>query len=253
MEEATIVTKNLTKRYGDFTAVDNLTLEIGRGEVFGLLGPNGAGKSTTILMLMGMTEPSEGIVRVCGLDPVRQPIEVKRHVGYLPEDVGFYDDLSGLENLIYTARLNGLSEEEARKRSLHLLERVGLLEEANKKAGKYSRGMRQRLGLADVLLRNPEVIILDEPTLASTLRYPGFPADDRYPESQGGHHGTLLFTQSAPGTTGLRPRRNLCKRPSSGTGRHRLTHSPTLSRKHDGERVWPGRYLSTLFRRRYTQ
>jgi len=165
MEEATIVTKNLTKRYGDFTAVDNLTLEIGRGEVFGLLGPNGAGKSTTILMLMGMTEPSEGSVRVCGLDPVRQPIEVKRHVGYLPEDVGFYDDLSGLENLIYTARLNALSEEEARNRSLHLLERVGLLEEANKKAGKYSRGMRQRLGLADVLLRNPEVIILDEPTL----------------------------------------------------------------------------------------
>lgn len=165
MEEATIVTRNLTKRYGDFTAVDNLTLEIGRGEVFGLLGPNGAGKSTTILMLMGMTEPSEGSVRVCGLDPVRQPIEVKRHVGYLSEDVGFYDDLSGLENLIYTARLNGLTEQEARSRSLQLLERVDLAEEATKKAGKYSRGMRQRLGLADVLLRNPEVIILDEPTL----------------------------------------------------------------------------------------
>lgn len=165
MEEATIVTRNLTKRYGDFTAVDNLTLEIGRGEVFGLLGPNGAGKSTTILMLMGMTEPSDGSVRVCGLDPVRQPIEVKRHVGYLPEDVGFYDDLSGLENLIYTARLNSLTEQEARSRSLQLLEHVGLAEEAAKKAGKYSRGMRQRLGLADVLLRNPEVIILDEPTL----------------------------------------------------------------------------------------
>ncbi len=165
MERATIVTSNLTKRYGDFAAVDDLTLEIGRGEVFGLLGPNGAGKSTTILMLMGMTEPSGGSVRVCGLDPVRQPIEVKRHVGYLPEDVGFYDDLSGLDNLIYTARLNGLTEREARSRALQLMERVGLSEETAKKAGKYSRGMRQRLGLADVLLRNPEVIILDEPTL----------------------------------------------------------------------------------------
>ncbi|MDD2328366.1 MAG: ABC transporter ATP-binding protein, partial [bacterium] len=165
MGEATIVTRNLTKRYGDFTAVDDLTLEVGRGEVFGLLGPNGAGKSTTILMLMGMTEPSGGSVRVCGLDPVRQPIGVKRHVGYLPEDVGFYDDLSGLDNLIYTARLNGLSEREARSHALRLMGRVGLAEETTKKAGKYSRGMRQRLGLADVLLRNPEVIILDEPTL----------------------------------------------------------------------------------------
>jgi ABC-2 type transport system ATP-binding protein len=165
MEEATIVTRNLTKRYGDFVAVDNLTLEIGRGEVFGLLGPNGAGKSTTILMLMGMTEPSSGCVRVCGLDPVRQPIDVKRRVGYLPEDVGFYDDLSGLDNLIYTACLNGLSEKEAHSRALHLMKRVGLAEETTKKAGKYSRGMRQRLGLADVLLRYPEVIILDEPTL----------------------------------------------------------------------------------------
>ncbi|MDD2512772.1 MAG: ABC transporter ATP-binding protein [Proteiniphilum sp.] len=165
MQSPTIVTSHLTKRYGDFTAVSDLTLEIGRGEVFGLLGPNGAGKSTTILMLMGMTEPTAGSVRVCGLDPVRQPIEVKRHVGYLPEDVGFYDDLSGLDNLIYTARLNGLTEGEARSRSLQLMERVGLAEEIGKKTGKYSRGMRQRLGLADVLIRNPEVIILDEPTL----------------------------------------------------------------------------------------
>ncbi len=165
MEEATIVTRNLTKKYGDFTAVDDLTLEIRRGEVFGLLGPNGAGKSTTILMLMGMTEPTSGSVLVCGLDPVRQPIEVKRRVGYLPEDVGFYDDLSGLDNLIYTARLNGLSEHDARSCALRQMERVGLAEETAKKAGTYSRGMRQRLGLADVLLRNPEVIILDEPTL----------------------------------------------------------------------------------------
>jgi ABC-2 type transport system ATP-binding protein len=165
MQSPTIEICNLTKKYGDFTAVDNLTLSIGKGEVFGLLGPNGAGKSTTILMLMGLTEPTSGTVQVCGLNPVSQPIEVKRRVGYLPEDVGFYDDLTGPENLIYTARLNAIPDKDAEKRAFRLLERVGLDGEINKKVGKYSRGMRQRLGLADVLIKNPEVIILDEPTL----------------------------------------------------------------------------------------
>lgn len=165
MQSSTIEINHLTKKYGDFTAVDDLTLSIGKGEVFGLLGPNGAGKSTTILMLMGLTEPTSGTVRVCDLDPVRQPIEVKKRVGYLPEDVGFYDDLTGRENLIYTARLNGIQEQEARERAYRLMGRVGLGEEREKKTGKYSRGMRQRLGLADVLMKDPEVIILDEPTL----------------------------------------------------------------------------------------
>src|SRR5690554_7159170 len=99
MQSPTIEICNLTKKYGDFTAVNNLSLKIGRGEVFGLLGPNGAGKSTTILMLMGLTEPTSGQVSVCGIDSVRNPIEVKKRVGYLPEDVGFYDDLTGFENL----------------------------------------------------------------------------------------------------------------------------------------------------------
>ncbi|HBT84907.1 MAG TPA: ABC transporter ATP-binding protein [Porphyromonadaceae bacterium] len=165
MQSSTIEITHITRKYGDFTAVDNLTLSIGKGEVFGLLGPNGAGKSTTILMLMGLTEPSSGSMRICGLDPVRQPIEVKKKVGYLPEDVGFYDDLTGPENLVYTARLNGIPEREAEERALLLMRRVGLGEEMDKKAGKYSRGMRQRLGLADVLMKDPEVIILDEPTL----------------------------------------------------------------------------------------
>jgi ABC-2 type transport system ATP-binding protein len=155
----------LTKRYGDYTAVDNLNLSIGKGEIFGLLGPNGAGKSTTILMILGLTEPTSGSVTVCGIDATRNPIEVKRKVGYLPEDVGFYEDYTGLENLLYTAQLNGMSWEAAEQRARHLLDRVGLVDEADKKAGKYSRGMRQRLGLADVLIKSPEVIILDEPTL----------------------------------------------------------------------------------------
>lgn len=155
----------LTRRYGQFTAVDNLDLTVARGEIFGLLGPNGAGKSTTILMMLGLTEPDSGTAMVCGLDPTTHPVEVKKRVGYLPEEVGFYDDMSGLRNLIYTACLNGIPETEAKSRAEELMERVGLANDMHKKAGKYSRGMRQRLGLADVLIKDPEVIILDEPTL----------------------------------------------------------------------------------------
>lgn len=155
----------LTRRYGQFTAVDNLSLTVDKGEIFGLLGPNGAGKSTTILMILGLTEPDAGTVRVCGLDPTTEPVEVKKRVGYLPEEVGFYDDMSGLDNLVYTARLNGIPQAEAGEKAKRLLERVGLADDSHKKAGKYSRGMRQRLGLADVLIKDPEVIILDEPTL----------------------------------------------------------------------------------------
>jgi ABC-2 type transport system ATP-binding protein len=156
---------DLTKRYGDFTAVNKLSLRIGQGEIFGLLGPNGAGKSTTILMMLGLTEPTSGKVRVCGVDPTRQPLSVKRRVGYLPDDVGFYEDRTGLENLLFTARLNRVPPHEANERAKKLLELVGLKEAADKKAGTYSRGMRQRLGLADVLIKKPNVIILDEPTL----------------------------------------------------------------------------------------
>ncbi|MBN2862404.1 MAG: ABC transporter ATP-binding protein, partial [Bacteroidales bacterium] len=156
--------KDLTKKYGSFTAVDHLTLSISKGEIFGLLGPNGAGKSTTILMMLGLTEPTSGSVRVCDIDSTSNPVAVKRKAGYLPEDVGFYDDYTGFENLMYSARLNGIPEKEGRELVLHLLDRVGLSREVSKKAGKYSRGMRQRLGLADVLIKSPEVIILDEPT-----------------------------------------------------------------------------------------
>lgn len=163
--EKVIEISGLTKRYGKLIAVNNLNLSIGKGEIFGLLGPNGAGKSTTILMLLGLTEPNSGKASVCGMDPVRYPIRVKKKVGYLPEDVGFYDDYTGLENLIYTTRLNNISKNKAKQHAIQLLERVGLSNVMNKKVGKYSRGMRQRLGLADMLIKNPEVIILDEPTL----------------------------------------------------------------------------------------
>jgi len=155
---------DLTKTYGSFTAVDHLTLTIRKGNIYGLLGPNGAGKSTTILMMLGLTDPTSGSVKVCGIDSTTNPIEVKRKAGYLPEDVGFYDDYTGFENLLFTAQLNSIPVNKARRNAEQLLARLGLTDEANKKTGKYSRGMRQRLGLADVLIKNPEVIILDEPT-----------------------------------------------------------------------------------------
>ena len=165
MEDPVITLSGLTKRYGELVAVDHLSLTINRGEIFGLLGPNGAGKSTTILMMLGLSEPSEGTANVCGVNPTREPILVKRKVGYLADDVGFYEDMNAVQNLMFTARLNQIPDDEARKEADRLLEQVGLSEAKHKKVGTYSRGMRQRLGLADVLIKRPEVIILDEPTL----------------------------------------------------------------------------------------
>lgn len=155
----------LTKSYGSFKAVDDLHLSINKGEIFGLLGPNGAGKSTTILMLLGLTEPTSGVARICGINASRNPIQVKRKVGYMPDNVGFYNELTALENLIYIGRLNGIAETEVRDIARNMLIEVGLEGAMHKKTGTFSRGMKQRLGLADVLIKQPEVIILDEPTL----------------------------------------------------------------------------------------
>ena len=154
----------LSKTYGGKQALDDVSFRAEQGKVTALIGPNGAGKSTTILMMLGLTEPTSGIVEICGINSTTHPIEVKRRIGYLPEDVGFYDDMTGPENLIYTARLNGIPDKEAKTKAMELMKRVGLEEQLTKKTGKYSRGMRQRLGLADVLIKNPEIIILDEPT-----------------------------------------------------------------------------------------
>jgi ABC-2 type transport system ATP-binding protein len=161
-----IRTAALTKRYGELTAVDRLDLEVMPGEIFGLLGPNGAGKTTTILMLLGLSEPTSGKVRVAGMDPARRPLEVKRRVGYLPDNVGFYGSLSGRQNLSYTARLNGLTREVSAERVEQLLGEVGLLDVADRPVEGYSRGMRQRLGIADALVKEPTLLILDEPTIA---------------------------------------------------------------------------------------
>lgn len=160
-----IETKNLTKNYDRQTAVDRLTFQVEEAEVFGFLGPNGAGKTTTLLMLLGLTQPSGGEARVCDLDPLREAREVKRLVGYLPENVGFYGDLDAVQSLEYVARLNGMEQSESAKRIERALEVVGLLQDQRKKVGAYSRGMKQRLGIAEVLIKDPKVLFLDEPTL----------------------------------------------------------------------------------------
>jgi ABC-2 type transport system ATP-binding protein len=163
-EEAVIEATGLTKKYGSATAVDHITFSVGRGEIFGLLGPNGAGKTTTILMMLGLTDISAGAVNVLGFDPAREPLSVKRRVGYMPDTVGFYDNLSAADNMRYTARLIGFRSVEREKRIADALDRVGLADQADKRVSTFSRGMRQRLGLAEILMKGAQIAILDEPT-----------------------------------------------------------------------------------------
>jgi len=164
MSEVIIEVRGLKKRYGKTLAVDGIDLTVRRGEIFGLLGPNGAGKTTTILMLLGLTEADEGRISVCGADPMRDPLTVKERVAYLPDMVGFYDNLSARANLRYTGRLAGIEARELDKRIDGALVRVRLEAVADYKVGTYSRGMRQRLGLAEILMKGAQVAILDEPT-----------------------------------------------------------------------------------------
>jgi ABC-2 type transport system ATP-binding protein len=163
--DTVIETHDLTKVYGHQTAVNRLNLQVARGEIFGFLGPNGAGKTTTFLMLLGLSEPTAGSARVCGFDPTREALKVKRVVGYLPENVGFYDDMTAADNLRFVARLNGIRDGALAGKIEEALDRVGLLTEGRKRVGAYSRGMRQRLGIAEVLMKDPQVVFLDELTL----------------------------------------------------------------------------------------
>ena len=166
METKTIIaTEGLTKAYHGQVAVDHLTFELHEGEIFGFLGPNGAGKTTTLLMLLGLTEPTSGQARIAGVDPRRDPLTVKRLVGYLQENMGFYRDLTARQMLRYIAELNGLPKEAMEARIENALHIVGLADEPKKQIGAYSRGMRQRLGIAEIILKDPKVAFLDEPTL----------------------------------------------------------------------------------------
>jgi ABC-2 type transport system ATP-binding protein len=163
-ESPVIAARGLTKRYGAATVVDSIDFEVGKGEIFGLLGPNGAGKTTTILMMLGLTEVSGGEIRVLDHDPARDPLGVKRRVGYLPDQVGFYDNLTAFDNLVYTARLMGIPSHERDRRIMDSLARVRLADVAEKRVKTFSRGMRQRLGLAEIVMKRAQIAILDEPT-----------------------------------------------------------------------------------------
>ncbi len=158
-----IKTESLTKAYNGKKAVNRLDLEIAEGDIFGFLGPNGAGKSTTILMLVGMVEPTEGKCFINDIEVARNPLKVKEIIGYLPEDVGFYGNMSAEQNLDYFARFYNM---DAHDRNARIEELLGLvqLDGVSQKVGGYSRGMMQRLGLAQALLNDPKVLFLDEPT-----------------------------------------------------------------------------------------
>jgi ABC-2 type transport system ATP-binding protein len=162
---AVIETQDLTKRYGSTTAVDNLTFTIHQGEIFGFLGPNGSGKTTTLLMLLGLTEATSGTAQVAGFNPTKEAIKVKRIVGYIPENIGFYEDMNGVENLRFIARLNNIRDAVSAPKISDALERVGLKDDAAKKVAAFSRGMRQRLAIAEILIKEPTIAFLDEPTL----------------------------------------------------------------------------------------
>lgn len=164
MSTPVITAKGLIKRYGKTQVIHGIDLTVDEGEVVGLLGPNGAGKTTTILMLLGLTEASTGEVRILGYDPLREPLAVKQQVGYLPDSVGFYDNLTARENLRYTAALAGLDPLEADRNITDALSRVRLDDVADSRVRTFSHGMRQRLGLAELLMRECRILILDEPT-----------------------------------------------------------------------------------------
>jgi linearmycin/streptolysin S transport system ATP-binding protein len=155
----------LVKAYGDLTAVDNLDLEVRRGECLGLLGPNGAGKTTTIKILSTLVAPSEGEVRVLGLDPVREGPRVRRQLGVVPQDVALYGDLTAAENLAFFGRMYGVAPARLAQRVAWGLEVAGLTERADTRVSTYSGGMKRRLNIVAALLHEPELVFLDEPTV----------------------------------------------------------------------------------------
>ncbi|HUW48978.1 MAG TPA: ATP-binding cassette domain-containing protein [Patescibacteria group bacterium] len=166
MKEPEIVIENLTKKFEDVTAVDGLSLEIEKGELFGLLGPNGAGKTTAIKILCGLLEPSSGSAHVGGYDVRKDTSKVKELIGVCPQDTAAYSFLSGRENVELFGNLHALPKEKLKKNTDELLEKMSLAEDPNRRFGKYSGGMKRRINLIMALVHDPEIAFLDEPTVA---------------------------------------------------------------------------------------
>jgi ABC-2 type transport system ATP-binding protein len=159
-----VVAQELTRRFGDFVAVDRVSLSVERGEIFGFLGPNGAGKSTTIRMLCGILTPSAGAARVDGCDVVRAPDRVKERIGYMSQRFSLYPDLTAAENIRFYAGIYGLAREPARQRAQWVVEMAGLRGHEDRLVGELAGGWKQRLALGCAILHDPPVLFLDEPT-----------------------------------------------------------------------------------------
>jgi len=166
MREPEIVVENMTKKFEDVTAVNGLSLEIEKGELFGLLGPNGAGKTTLIKVLCGLLEPTSGSVHVGGYDVRKENAKVKELIGVCPQDTAAYSFLSGRENVELFGNLQAMPRDELKKNTDELLEKMSLTEDANRRLGKYSGGMKRRINLIIALVHDPEIAFLDEPTVA---------------------------------------------------------------------------------------
>jgi ABC-2 type transport system ATP-binding protein len=164
-DSVVVETKALTRKFGNFAAVDDVSLEVKQGEIFGLIGPNGAGKSTLIKMLTTLLPPTSGSATIAGFDVILQPAEVRRHIDYVPQLLSGDGSLTGFENLLLSARLYGIPRRERRERIERALARMGLAEVAHHLAGQYSGGMLRRLEIAQSLLHRPAVLFLDEPTV----------------------------------------------------------------------------------------
>lgn len=158
-----VETVNLVRRFGDFTAVDHINLRVRRGQFFGFLGPNGAGKSTTIKMLTGLLAQTSGQIHVLGRDLQTEPLEVKRRIGVVPEDLNLFERLTGAEMLTFTGRMYGLQKQEIAERTTELLSLMELDTEPQKLTVEYSHGMKKKLSLACALIHRPEILFLDEP------------------------------------------------------------------------------------------
>jgi len=165
MSQPMIQTNELTKYYGKTMAVNHLDLAVQEGEIFGFLGPNGSGKTTTLLMLMGLTMPTSGTAMVGGYDIIKSSRDVRKIAGLLPEGAGYYEELTARQNLRYIGQLNDIPKPEIEKRAAELLEAVGLEKSADTKVEKFSRGMKQRLGITEVLIKRPKIAFFDEPTI----------------------------------------------------------------------------------------
>jgi ABC-2 type transport system ATP-binding protein len=191
-----IEVQHLTKRYGPTTAVDDVSFRVERGEVLGFLGPNGAGKTTTMRVLTGYMPPSEGRAIVAGYDVLTQPIEAKRRTGYLPETPPLYPEMTVRDYLAFVARIKGVPRGERKSRVASVMERTRIADMANRHCGKLSKGYRQRVGLAQAIMHNPDVLILDEPTAGLDPKQ--INETRQLIKDLGGEHTVILSTHILP-------------------------------------------------------